>query len=150
MTNLTKNTTPKYEYCLKTWGGFFNEEFAKEHLYNPGVRFFDTEKEREVYLGQMRWWEIELNARHLTALKVEGYNLERTVVHRITEWEGESYYTSSEMTYGLTPEVAQYHLDSQWTPGHNDYPLGEDFDYETNKVTIIQEWFTGTICDKKK
>lgn len=38
-------------------------------------------------------------------------------------------------------------LKTKWYPGCNGYPLGEDFDYENNKVKIIQEWITGAFSN---
>jgi hypothetical protein len=42
-----------------------------------------------------------------------------------------------------TFDVAKYTLKWKWTCGFNDYPLGEDFDYDNNHPKIIQEWITG-------
>ena len=41
-------------------------------------------------------------------------------------------------------------MENNWYPGFNDYPLGENFDYNENKVTVIQEWITGSFLVKEK
>ncbi len=41
--------------------------------------------------------------------------------------------------------TVEYHIENKWYPGFNDYPLGEDFDYEKNKVEIIKEWVVGAF-----
>ena len=76
----------------------------------------------------------------------EGYCCRtRTVLHRVIEWDGKRYYTQLDMGVNYPMDVAQYHLEWKWYPGFNDYPLGEDFDYDNNPVQIIQEWITGAF-----
>ena len=40
------------------------------------------------------------------------------------------------------PKV-EYIIEEKWYPGFNDYPLGEDFDYNSDGFEVIQEWITG-------
>jgi len=77
----------------------------------------------------------------------EGYccNI-RTILHRVIEYEGKQYYSSNNMGINFPAQSAAFHMTYKWTPGFNDYPLGEDFDY--SKVKIVQEWITGAFNTK--
>lgn len=138
------NKEPKYEYHLFTWGGFYNEEYLKIHLKPQGDFWFDTFEERQKFIDELKAIEEKLNARHLAMKLSEGYCCrERTVIHRVIEWKGKKYYSKLDMGINYPFTAAKYHLEWKWFPGFNDYPLGEEFDYERNQVKIIQEWITG-------
>lgn len=74
----------------------------------------------------------------------EGYCCRiETILHRVVEWERKRYYSFYNMGFNYPISVAKYHLEYKWYCGFNDYPLGEDFDYEANELKVIQEWITG-------
>jgi hypothetical protein len=132
----------KYEYHLFTWGGFYNEGYLKIHKKPQGDFWFNTEKDRNKFLDELKDIEIELNARCLAFTVSEGYCCRiNTVLHRVIEFNRERFYSSCDMGINYEFSAAKYHLEWKWTPGFNDYPLGGDFDY--SKVKIIQEWITG-------
>jgi hypothetical protein len=134
----------KYEYLLHTWGGFYNKEH--QHSEESGYHYFDTEKERDDYLKKLKALEEKLNARHLVATLSEGYNTRtKTILHRVVKWDGKEYYSNYEMSPNYPYDVAKYHLENKWYLGFNDYPIGEDFDYDNNEVETIQEWITGAF-----
>lgn len=138
----------KYEYHLYTWGGFYNEEYFKIHQKPSGDFWFNTPEERQQFIDELRAIEEKLNARHLVMTMSEGYCCrERTVLHRVIEFEGKRYYSNYDMGVNYPFNAAQYHLEYKWTPGFNDYPLGEDFDYDENPVKIIKEWITGAFSE---
>lgn len=136
----------KYEYLLHTWGGFYNKKFKNKHGEVEGYHYFNTKQERCDYLAKLRKIEKDLNAIYLVVEESEGYNT-RTVpiLHRVVKWENKKYYSKYELSPNYPYNVAKYHLENKWYPGFNDYPLGEDFDYENNKVEIVQEWITGAF-----
>ena len=137
----------KYEYMLHTWGGFYNKEFKRVHKYEPGYFYFDSKKERDEYLSKLKKVEESLNARSLAVDVEEGYHLRdgEIVAHRVCKYNGEARHTTRSFPPGYPYAIAVYHIENKWYPGFNDYPFGEDFDYERNKVTIIQEWITGSF-----
>lgn len=136
----------KYEYLLYTWGGFYNKEHQKEHKQKSGYHYFDTEQKRNEYLYRLKVIEKRLNARFLVTTMCEGYHTRsKTVLHRVIKWKGKEYHSKYEMIPNTSYMSAKYHLDNKWFPGFNDYPLGEDFDYEKNKVEVVQEWTTGAF-----
>jgi hypothetical protein len=134
----------KYEYHLFVWGGFFNEEHLNKHCVQPGDYWFDTKEEREAFLNNLKKLEARLNAKHLCSKMTEGYCCRiRTVLHRVVEWEGQTYYSQNDLGINFPFDTAKYILEWKWYPGFNDYPLGEDFDYDNNNVKIVKEWITG-------
>ncbi len=141
-----KKVQLKYEYHLLTWGGFYNEEYLKIHNIQSGDYYFDTAEERQAFIDKINVFAKELNTFKPAIILTEGHCCRtRTVLHRVIEWDGEIYYTENDMGVNYPLDAAQYHLEYKWYPGFNDYPLGEDFDYENNKVKIIQEWITGAF-----
>ncbi len=131
----------KYEYYLKTWGGFYNKEH--EHGYKEGDYYFDSKEERDNYIEKLHLLEVEYpNAKHLMLHLDQGYHLRTiTTMHRVIRFEGKEYYSESEIWPGYDYDTTKYNLEWKWRPGFNDYPLGEDFDY--SKVEIVQEWISG-------
>jgi len=141
-----ENTQPKYEYHLLTWGGFYNEEYLKIHNIQSGDYYFDTSEERQAFINRLYSFESQLGTNGLVMTLTEGYCCRtRTVIHRVIEWDGKTYYTQCDMGVNYHMDAAQYHLEYKWYPGFNDYPLGEDFDYDNNPVQIIREWITGAF-----
>jgi len=134
----------KYEYMLLVWGGFFNKEFQDIHKIEEGYYYFDTAEERETFVKKLRSIEEDLGAWYLMTLTQEGYHLRKDVIlHRVTRFEGKDYHTSTEQIRGCSFETAKYHMENKWYLGFNDYPLGEDFDYDSDKVEVIAEWIEG-------
>lgn len=137
----------KYQYHILTWGGFYNEEYAS-HGQVPGDRVFDTEAERSEYLSKLRVIEKEIGAGYpctLVAHLTEGFCCDiRTVIHRVVEFEGKQYYSEFDLGINCSFSAARYYIEDKWFPGFNDYPLGEDFDYD-NAVgfKVVKEWITG-------
>lgn len=139
-----KMEVPKYEYHLKTWGGFYNNSNA--HGFKEGDYWFDTAGERRVYIDALKK-ASEFSSPCVISVS-EGYHCRvPTKLHWVVEWDGKRYYSEYELFVNYPFSTAQYHLEHKWYPGFNDYPLGEDFDYDKNKVTIIQEWITGSFSD---
>jgi len=136
----------KYEYCLETWGGFYNPEHQLKHAEKEGRHYFESEEERKAYLTKLRGIEKELNAKQLVTNRFEGYNVRvETVLHRVIKYDGREIHTECKLSPNTTYSQALYHLKYKWYPGFNDCPLGEDFDYENAQFSIIQEWITGAF-----
>ena len=134
----------KYEYLLHTWGGFYTKYYQEKHGEVSGYHYFDSKEERDEYLEKLKKIEIELSAFHLATILSEGYNTrEVTTLHRVIKYEGKEYYSKYELSPNYPYDAAKYHLEKKWHPGFNDYPLGEDFDYEN--VETVQEWITGAF-----
>ena len=141
---MENNAELKYQYHMHTWGGFYNDEYKSKHKHEPGDYFFNTDTERQAHIKELKRIETMLNAKHLMITQTEGYACNiRTVLHRVVEWKGKRYYSSYDMGINYPISAAKYHMEWKWYPGFNDYPLGEDFDYDTNQVTVIQQWITG-------
>ena len=140
------NKEPKYEYHLFTWGGFYNEEYQKIHNKSSGNFWFDTSEERQKFIDELKEIEERLNARYLMTSLSEGYccGIE-TILHRVVEWKGKRYYSNYNLGVNYPMSAAKYFLEWKWTCGFSDFPLGEDFDYENNKPTVIQQWITGAV-----
>ena len=135
---------PKYQYHVLTWGGFYNVEYIKIHKMEAGDYFFYTKEDRDAFINLRVTIEKKLRTGVLVIQKTEGYCCDtRTVLHRVIEFEGAQYYTKHDMGINYPFSSAKYHLSNKWYPGYNDYPLGEDFDY--NEVTIVKEWITGAF-----
>ena len=139
----------KYEYMLYTWGGFYNKEYKKIHKEEPGYKWFNYLKEREDYFSKLQNIEKSLKAEYLVRVVAEGYTTRiPTIVHRVIRYENKEYYTTQEYWPSYDLSAAEYGLEYKFYPGFNDYPLGEDFDY--NKIEIIQEWTTGAFEFKRE
>ncbi|KAA5532791.1 hypothetical protein [Paenimyroides baculatum] len=161
----------KYQYHVKVWGGFFNSDLKKEHNYESGDYIFDTKEERHAFLNNLI--EIEKQLKVIPFFSSEGaedllnkvkrtgtnttfmYNLTEgfncdvaTVLHRITEFNGEQVYTTLDMGINYPYKAAKKHLQKQWYPGFNDYPFGDNFDYGFNDVKTVSEWITGAFTPK--
>ncbi|MFC4219001.1 hypothetical protein [Flagellimonas marina] len=136
----------KYEYLLKTWGGFYNSEYKDIHGEVEGYHYFETAEKRAEYLAKLRWIEKDFHAVRLVVEQSEGYNT-RTIVtlNRVIKWKGKEYYSNRELSPNYPYGAAKHFLEYKWRPGFNDYPLGEDFDYEQKEVEIVQEWITGAF-----
>ena len=133
---------PKFEYYVKTWGGFYNEEHKQIHGLSEGDYWFDTKIEADKFIEDRKKIEKELGANYLACELHSGYTTRiKTELHRVIEYEGKEYYTSYDIGYNYPMKAALYHMEYKWYPGFNDYPLGEDFNY--SKVKIKQEWVTG-------
>ena len=143
-----KNNEPKYEYHLYTWGGFYNECHFKIHKKPRSNFWFNSDEERQTFINQLKEIEEKLNAKHLAFTTSEGYCCRiDTVLHRVIEWKNKRYYSKYNMGINYPFDSAKYHLEYKWTCGFNDYPLGEDFDYDSNKPKVIKEWITGAYQD---
>lgn len=141
---------PKYEYMLKTWGGFYNEEYKKIHKQESGYRWFSTNKERQEYIDHLKQIEEELNARHLAITTEEGYHTRNeTILHRVVEYDNKEIYSYYNMGFGYPISAAKYHLEYKWYPGFNDYELEKYYDkINYREVKVIQEWITGAETEK--
>lgn len=141
----------KYQYHLHTWGGFYNDCHRNIHHYEPGDYFFDTSAERHDYIETLEAISEVLNARVLCITRTEGFCCDvRTCLHRVVEWDGKQYYSTRDMGVNYPYDAAVSFIEWNWTPGFNDYPLGEDFDYEGNEVKVLQEWITGAFTFDKQ
>lgn len=137
---------PKYQYFLHTWGGFYNTWHQEKHGYKEGEFLFDTSAERQQYMEELEAVSEVLNAHMLATSTSEGFACDvRTVLHRVVEWEGKQYYSQRDMGPNYPLDTAMYFIEYNWYPGFNDYPLGEDFDYEAHEVKVLKEWITGAF-----
>lgn len=135
----------KYQYHVQLWGGFYNPEFAAIHGEKEGDYLFDSFEEREAYINKLKAIESELDAKYLMVKKTEGYNCNiRTIIHRVTKFKGKEYYTTRDLGINYLYEDAIYMLENKWYPGHNDYPLGDNFDYSREDYEC-KEWITGAF-----
>ena len=136
----------RYRYYLKTWGGYWNQPNDKGH--KEGDHWFDSEEERTDYMVQLQADVRAENRRDAIAAMVtaEGYNTkDRTVCHRVVEFEGREVYSKLDMGYAYPHDTAEYHMEYKWTPGFNDdAAIEDDSEEELKKVKIIQEWITVT------
>ena len=137
----------KYEYHLRTWGGFYNEEYKAVHKKEEGDFWFNTKEEREKYLANLTEISASLNANFLMSVEHEGYHVRTEVVlNRISKHNEKEIHTTRSMGYGYNYDNAKYFLEYKWYPGFNDYPFGEDFDYSDPNFQVVQEWITGAFC----
>lgn len=140
----------KYEYRLYTWGGFYNKHNRDVHNEPSGAHYFSTLEERQDYKYKLLSYSQTLldlgnNDSHLVFDESEGYNCRTPVtLHRVIKFKGKEYHSYNELVLSVSFETAKYHLETKWYPGFNDYPLGEDFDYEL--VETVQEWITGSFA----
>jgi len=137
---------PKYQYHVLTWGGFYNDEYKAIHGLEEGDFFFDSKGERDKFIRERKAIEKDLQAHFLMIHKTEGYNCHiRTICHRIVEIEGKQYYSTYDLGINYPFSSAVYMMNHKWYIGCNDYPLGEDFDYDSVEVKYIKEWVTGAF-----
>ena len=136
----------KYEYSLKTWGGFFNKEFSDIHREKPGNYYFDTKEERDLYYNKLDSISIKLDAKMLASDIAEGFCLrDIPTLHRVTIYKGKEYHTKDVLFPGYDYESAKHRINYSWYPGCNDYPLGEGFDYNSNDYRVKQQWISGSF-----
>ena len=136
----------KYEFMLNTWGGFYNKEYQSVHREKCGLHYFDTKKDRDDYLDKLKSIEENYNAKNLVFTFAEGFHVRVNVVaHRVCRHDGKFYHTKHEFWPGYSYSAALYHMECKWYPGFNDYPLGEDFDYDENQIEVVQEWISGAF-----
>jgi hypothetical protein len=137
---------PKYEYFLLTWGGFYNDIYKKNHLHEPGERWFDSKEERTEYIDKLRKIELDMNAKYLMTSEGEGYDARiRTVAHRVVRIISTGKLVYSEYDFGpcYPINVALYHIKYKWTPGFNDDAAIND-ENDIDKIIIVSEWITGS------
>lgn len=131
----------KYEYLLKTWGGFYQ---LPKNPFKPGDYYFDSEEERRKYIEKLELKNTELEYSGMVLYKEEGYNVRHfPTLHRISSHKGELKHTTWEHFQNITAHTAEYSIENKWYPGHNDYPFGEDFDYDSPDFKIEEEWIEG-------
>jgi len=137
----------KYEYLLRTWGGFYNKENGFSEKYKPGLHYFDTEGARKAYVAELKFRNLAKGDLGLVCDLSEGFNCRtHTILHRAISYEGNRYYDTNDLGPNFNYSGAQYIMNYKWTLGCNHYPLGEDFDYENDKdIVIIQQWITGAF-----
>ena len=141
---------PKYQYHLKTWGGFYNDEYKEIHGLQEGDFLFDTEEEREAFIEHIEGLERTLGAYTLMLSISEGYDCTtETICYRVCEWEGEEYLTKKVLGVGYGYTIARYIMGNKWYPGFNDYPLGKGFEhYRHPEFKIKSEWITGAFTNE--
>lgn len=156
MSQENKPEIPKYEYYVKTWGGFFNDHNKAVHGFSEADSWFSTKEDRDNYIATLDkavedTKELTSNGdvclvKHLA----EGYNT-RTLptIHRVVEYKGKRVYSKNEICFpDFNFQTLEYHAYYKWYPGFNDYAVksafpDEEVDY--TKVKIIQEWISGSI-----
>ena len=143
----------KYQYRLYTWGGFYNSCYQDIHNQEEGFHYFETWGDRENYINNLKSLEKELGAFHLMIDVSEGYDeaFEITTLHRVVRFGGVDYYSTNQIPNVSSYELAVFIMEDKWYPGHNDYPLGENFDYSyQSSYEIVQEWITGSFTVEKE
>lgn len=143
---------PKYKYLLQTWGALYFLNEAREEGLESGYHLFNTSKERQAYIDKLEDFAIRHNNPKVMLITKEGYACEKFVtLHRVIKFEGKEYHTTSVLGSDFSYAAAVYYLKHKWTPGFNDYPLGEDFDYDERRgeIEIVQEWITGAFILNK-
>lgn len=99
----------KYEYLLHTWGGFYNPEYQQIHGKKEGYFFFDTMKELQDYLHELRLIEKALDAFQLMSSIYEGRHVRyRTVAKMKFVFEGNEYEYEEDFGYGLEVDHAEW------------------------------------------
>ena len=141
---------PPYLYKVLTWGGFYNEEHVKHHKQVEGVRYFGSAEERNTYIKDLRQIAKNNKASVLAFAFTQGfepYIRQDIILHRVTESEGVRYYTKYEVSncHSWSWNDANYHMANKWYPGHNDYPMGDDFDYGRDDWIVVSEWIEGSF-----
>ncbi len=99
----------KYEYLLKTWGGFYNEEFQKIHRKEEGSFFFDTKKERKACIDELRQIEKKLNANFLMIREEEGKDVRYSTIAKMKMvYNGKTY--DYEEDFGFYPKSTAHFM----------------------------------------
>ena len=99
----------KYEYMLHTWGGFYNEEYAKKHGKRGGYFFFDTMEQLQEYLNELKAIKKEMNASHLLAEISEGQNVRyKTIARMKMKYNGKEYNYEYDFGYAYPVDSAHY------------------------------------------
>lgn len=144
--------TPKYLYRMYAWGGFFNEEHKSIHQFADGEYIFNTKEARQKQIDAMEKCSKEMNAHVLCIALTEGFHVHDFVTfHRVCEYKGKRVYTATKIeTSPYEYSDAEYFIEWKWYPGFNDYPFGEDFDYEDPEFKVLQEWITGAFTFKRQ
>jgi hypothetical protein len=133
----------KYEYHLFTWGGFYNEEYFKIHKKPRGDFWFDSSEKRQEFINELRDIENKLNAYSLAMTLSEGYCCRtRTIVHRVFEYNGKTYYQTYDLGINYEFAPAKYFIEYKW--GFEDEKNQEIND---NEVKVIKSWITGADQD---
>ena len=139
---------PLYEYLIHTWGGFYNSHNKQKHGFEEGTRYFTSKEGRQTYLDRLEEEKDKLKTPDacLVYQLAEGFHVRNLpCCHRIVEWEGKQYYSYRQWNYPTSTSSLKYYMENKWYVGFNDYPLGDDFDYENNEVKVVQEWVTGAF-----
>ena len=99
----------KYEYLLKTWGGFYNEEYQKQHGYHSGYFWFDTAEKRERYISELQEVEHKLNARVLCMSTDEGTEVRyRTIAKMSLVYRGAEYPSEFDFGFAYPADRAEF------------------------------------------
>ena len=102
-------TNEKYEYLLQTWGGFYNEQYAKIHNLKPGYFWFDSKEELQKFLHGLQKIEKEMSAFHLATNIVEGQHVRyKTIAKMIMKYKGKDYNYEYDFGFGYPIESAHY------------------------------------------
>lgn len=100
---------PKYEYAIKTWGGFYNDENKAKHGLSEGSFWFDNEPERNRFLSNLKSIEAEYNAKYLAYALFEGHGTRLETIAMMTlVYQGVEYPFSYDFGFGYDPESARY------------------------------------------
>ena len=135
-----------YQYGVKVWGGFFNDEHRANHGKEEGEYTFDSETARDLFVGELKLIERNIGRLCLVIHKYEGYLCnEKITLHRISKHKDVEVCTTETMFPCTKYDDAVYHLENKWYLGFNDYPFGESFDYENEKVEVC-EWVEGRFA----
>lgn len=146
---------PEKKYMLHAWGGMFNSvNIASTGMIDEyhGTTLFSTKDDREhvrTLLSRNYENSKELFPNNRTGLMFEeneGYSLSpKKVAHRVSKYKEEIVETTRDLPLDWTYDECIYYMQDKWSPGHNDYPFGERFDYDNDDFEVLEEWVEGSF-----
>jgi|GEM_PF-2971601 hypothetical protein len=117
-------------YLLKTWGGFYNEEHAVKHGKKSGYYWFETEKEIDAYIEELKNLEIKYDAKMLVYKKETGKFINhKTICKIVFEYLDTQYHIIYDFGYNFSRESAIF----IFRDGNNSC--------DCNRSLIIQRFF---------
>lgn len=124
----------KYEYCLNTWGGFYNTEYKAKHGAEPGYFFFDSLSDLQAYLNNLKKIEQDLSAFSLATTISEGRDVRYKTIAKIDFlYEGKSYPFEYDFGYAYPVDSARF--------------MFEDGNYgcDCNRSSFLQDQYGDTF-----
>lgn len=146
---------PEKKYMLHAWGGMFNSgNISSTGMIDEyhGIKLYDSYDDREhvrTLLSRNYENSKELFPNNRTGLMFsenEGYSLTpKKVAHRVSRYKEEVVETTRDLPLDWTYDTCLYYMQDKWSPGHNDYPFGERFNYDSDDFEVLEEWVEGSF-----